>query len=190
MDSCRVICMHYMCGDCDACSPANWNEDCASGNCVNCPAISFPVPSGEASTLVTVSLWTQKEIAGRKKFGLFKVSMTVQELSKDLESMIRPKMTEHIRMAAIAWARVHADISQLEPGMILTMEDYQRNYEIFHAEMPTSTAFSANTIQLAMYPIGVKFKREVGGPVETGAVIFISPDLKHCHQQVEVFMKA
>ena len=185
-----MICTRYMCGDCDASIPVDWNEDCASGNCVNCPAISFPVPSDQASTLVSVSLWTQKEIGGRKKYGLFKVSMTVQELSKELESMIRPKMTEHIRMAAIAWARVHEDISQLKPGTILTYEDFQRNYEIFHAEMPTSTAFSANSLQLALYPIGVKFVREEGGPVETGAVIFISPDLKHCHQQVEVFMKA
>ena len=185
VDSCRIICTKYMCGNSDPCSAAKWNEDCCTGKCANCPDVSFPVPSGQESSPVTLSIWTQKEISGRKKYGLFRVSMSLLELSNDLRASI-PKLKDHVRTAAVSWAKVNDDLAQLRPGTVLTFEDYQRNFEVFHSEMPTSMGFSANNIQLALYPIGVKFMREEGGEVETGAVVFISPDLKHDHQQIEV----
>ena len=161
------------------------------GSCVECPPPSFPVPSDRANTQVTFSLWTQKNIGGRKKFGLWNVTKTIKELSAELVADVKA-MKCHIFTAAVCWERLGEDISQLRPGKdVLTFEDYQRNFELFHSEMPTSMGYAANNINLAMYPIGVKFRRpsptEETPPVETGAVIFLSPDLHHDAQQVQLF---
>lgn len=85
-------------------------------------------------------------------------------------------------------------IETLRPGKdLVSYEDYQRNFELSHMELPTSMAYAANAIQLGMYPIGLKFRRTSltvdPPPVENGAIIFLTPDLHHNAQQVEKFGK-
>ena len=143
------------------------------------------VPEGRESERVTFSLWTTKDVCGRRQYGLFNVTKTLEELRADLLKSV-PELIVHAYGAALAWAKCKKDESELRPGIdLICYEDYQRNFELFHAEMPTSMAYSANNLQFAMYPIGLKFRRVEGGPVETAAVIFVSTDLRHGHQQVK-----
>ena len=53
--------------------------------------------------------------------------------------------------------------------------------------MPTSTAYSSNTITVAVYPICVEYKIDDDGPVRKGAITFISDDKVHNHQQMKAF---
>ena len=74
---------------------------------------------------------------------------------------------------------------QLDESSIITIEDYQQNFEDFHMENPTSTAYSTNKITLALYPICIEYK--VDGVLHKGAVVFISDDKNHDVQQVAAF---
>ena len=183
--SCRLICSKYMCGDVDPFTPSQWNEDCVTRKCRQCPPVAFSVPPGRGLERVTFSMWTTKDVGGRRQFGLFNVTKSLDELCAELTKKL-PELIAHIYGAALAWAKTRKDESELRPGIdLICFEDYQRNFELFHAEMPTSMAYSANNLQFAMYPIGLKFRRVEGGPVETAAVIFVSTDLRHGHQQVK-----
>ena len=187
LDSCRLICAKYMCDSADPFKPATWNEDCVTGKCRDCPKPSFLFHPRQENDHITVSLRTTKDVNGRRVFNLFNVDKSVPQLAQELEKDIRP-ITEHIYTAAVAWAKCSDDISQLRAGVdVLTFEDFQRNVELTHVEMPTSLGYGANSMQFALYPIGVKFRSEDVGPIKSGAIVFISPDLKHDHQQVEVF---
>ena len=137
----------------------------------------------------------QKDIAGRKKYGLWRVTKSVEELARELTADVAA-MKRHVFTAAICWKALSEDLRHLRPGMdVLTYEDFQRNLELSFAEMPTSMGFSANGISLALYPIGVKFKRPspvadvpvADVPIENGAIVFLSPDLRHDSQQIERF---
>jgi hypothetical protein len=83
----------------------------------------------------------------------------------------------------------------LRPGKdVLTMEDYQKNWELMHRQMTTSMGYSANSFQVAMFPAGCRFRRPVteavpDPPIGTGAIVFITWDTIHDHQQIELFEK-
>ena len=174
-----------MCVGVDPFNPAAWNEDCVTGKCRECPKPSFPIPPGREDAAINLSQWTTKEVDGRRKYGFFHVDKTVRQLAYELEADLK-HMTEHIYMAALAWAKCREDVSQLRAGVdVLTFEDFQQNIELSHVEMPTSMAYGANSMQFALFPIGVRFRKEDDGEVQSGAIVFISPDLKHNHQQVE-----
>ena len=157
------------------------------GKCPHCPRISFAPPEGRASERVTLSLWTYQLVNCRKQYGLFKVSKSLAELSQELAHDVR-LIIRHVFTAAMTWAKLDEDLAQLRPGVdVVFFEDYQRNFELFHAEMATSMAYGANSFSLAMFPVGIKFRREAGGDVLSAAVVFLSTDLRHCFQQVDVF---
>ena len=194
-NSCRLFVTNFLCNkdDIDPFSPASWNEECCTGVCSRCPIPSFPVPEELQGKEVELSLWSIKEVAGRKKYGLWRVTKKVEELAVELERDVGT-MKLHIFTAAICWENLRQDIQDLQPGEdLLTYEDFQMNFELTHFEMPTSMAYAANGFSLAMYPVGVKFCRpSVGGEtpqVETGAIIFLTPDLRHDCYQVEGFEK-
>ena len=84
--------------------------------------------------------------------------MTVGELATQLVKDVQD-MKRHIFTAATTWAHLKQNIDQLRPGTIITYEDYQRNFELTHMEMPTSMGYAANNIQLGMFPMGGKFRR-------------------------------
>ena len=152
--------------------------------CRDCPIPSFPVPAGREKETVSFSLWTSKELDGRRQFNLFEVTKTLEELSKELANDV-VGMIYHVFSAAVAWAKLRKDVEELRPGIdLLTMEDYQRNVEIFHAEAPTSLGYSANSIAIAMYPIAIRYRERVGEEAKTAMLILVSDDLQHGHQQV------
>ena len=187
-DSVRLICTRYMCPNVDPFTPASWKEECVTGSCSECPTASFPVPSGEESQRVNVSLWTTKDVDGRRKYGYYQVSMSKGELSATLVARIA-SMKTHVYGAANSWAKLRKDEEELLPGDLLMIADYQRNYEVCHHEMPTSMGFSANSFQLAMFPIALKYRPQEGANLETAAIVFVSHDLVHCHQQVSGMQK-
>ena len=74
-------------------SPKSWNQDCALGNCKQCPdpEIVFPIPEKSiAEKLITYSRWEQTtktykdpksgKSVDKKIFGLVSVTITVGDL--------------------------------------------------------------------------------------------------------------
>ncbi len=90
-----------------------------------------------------------------------------------------------------AWERMRQDVAQLRPGIdIITIEDFQWNFELTFNEMPTSMGHSTNSFQLAMFPVMIKYRprsttRDEIPPVECAAIVHLTPDLKHDHAQVQ-----
>ena len=187
-DSVRLlIAKHDMCDGVDPFCPSSWNEECALGECEACPSPSFPVPPGLEGKLVEMSLWSQREINGKKKFGLWKVVMPIEQLAAELEKEFP---TSHVYTSAVCWKKLGDNTDQLRPGVdVILFEDYQKNLDVKFAEMPTSMGYSANTTSLAMIPIVMKFRRPSADgsltPVETAVIIFMSEDLQHGWQQIE-----
>ena len=58
--------------------------------------------------------------------------------------------------------------------------------EVPYRENPTSLAYSTNKKTVALYPICVEYLNE-HGQLCKGAIVFLSEDKKHDHQQVEQF---
>ena len=173
-----------MCDGADASNPCQWNMDCATRKCRNCPSPTFPVPVGREKETVSFSLWTTKDIDGRKQFNLFQVSKTLEELAKELADDI-VAVTRHVFSAALSWAKLRKDVEELRPDIdVVCIEDYQRNVEIFHSEAPTSVGYSANSVCVAMYPIGIRYRKRVGEAAKTAALVLVTDDLHHDHQQV------
>ena len=111
--------------------------------------------------------------------------MPIQQLAAKLKADLNT-IKAHVYTAGIAWAKCKEDVANLRPEIdVLTFEDYQRNVELFHCEMPTSMGYGAISQQFVLYPIGVRFRKEGVANVQSGAVAFISTDLGHGHQQVE-----
>ena len=66
---------------------------------------------------------------------------------------------------------------------VTTVEDYQQNLLVEHRESPTSCHYASNQVTVALYPIGVEFRKH-DGSLGKGAVCFISDDKTHDNQQV------
>lgn len=180
-----MVCAHFMCDGVNPLDPTSWREECATGSCDDCPKPSFAVPPNQEERSVTYSTWTSKKVDGRRKFALYNVSQPIQQLADELPSDL-VAIKRHVYTAAVTWAKCRQSKSQLRPGAIVTVEDYQRNIEFKAvAENPTALAFSANSEPLACYPIGVDFVMPGEEEVKTGAMVFISADTRHDHQQVQ-----
>ena len=54
----------------------------------------------------------------------------------------------------------------------ISIEEYQMNMEVMYSENPTSLAYSANKLTVAMYPICIKFKAGYG-TIAKGAITFL-----------------
>ena len=68
----------------------------------------------------------------------------------------------------------------------ISIEDYQMNMEVMFGKDPTSLAYSANKLTVPMYPICIEFKA-ADGAIAKGAIIFLSEDKEHFHQQIQQF---
>ena len=120
-------------------------------------------------------------------FSLYPKKMTLKETVEYLKSMI-PNIKLHIYTSHKQWKAHEILRSNLTPGSIITIEDYQMNLEVSYGEAPTSTAYSANKIGLAMYPLCVEYLNNEGELCK-GGIVFLSEDKLHDHQQVEEFKK-
>ena len=66
----------------------------------------------------------------------------------------------------------------------ISIEEYQMNMEVMYSENPTSLAYSANKLTVAMYPICIEFKA-ADGTIAKGAITFLPEDKEHSHQQTQ-----
>ena len=58
------------------------------------------------------------------------------------------------------WKAHEIERSNLVPGSIITIEDYQMNLEVCYREAPTSMAYSSHKTSVAMYPLCVEYLDE------------------------------
>ena len=131
---------------------------------------------------------SEKEIKGKKVFGLFPITTTVEAVASTFLGSLG-KLKRHIYIAHKQWDAHASARKSLTVNSLITIEDYQRNIEVEYIEQPTSMAYSSNKLTVAVYPICLEFKTDPAGPVHKGAITFISDDKVHDHQQVQAFEK-
>ena len=91
-----------------------------------------------------------------------------------LENMCK-QLRKHIYTAHMQWnAHVQAK-ENLYNETFISIGDYQMNMEVMYGENPTSLAYSANELTVAMYPICIEFKA-ADGTITKGAIKFLSED--------------
>ena len=69
----------------------------------------------------------------------------------------------------------------------MSIEDYQQNISVSHQEETTTAHFSGNVVQIACYPVIIKFQLPGEEKSRKGGIAFLSEDRKHDFQQIEVF---
>lgn len=114
--------------------------------------------------------------------------MTVAALAAKYEEQIG-SLAAHIYRAAHQWDSFKEQQENLEPGTVLSVEDYQMNLTVEHFETTTSAFMGANTEQLAMYPIAIYFRLKEGEPVRKAGLVLMSEDRKHDYHQVLASLK-
>ena len=77
-------------------------------------------------------------------FSLYPQTISLDQCIEQLKSMI-PKLRLHIYTAHKQWKAHEILRSNLVPGSIITIEDYQMNLEVFYGEALTSVSYYANT---------------------------------------------
>ena len=186
--SCRAMVQLAMCSsdstDHDATDPTTWKRECAMGKCPLCPTPDLPISNADADRLVTISLWGQKwcNVKRKKVFGLFPETKTVSAAIKEFGAML-VKGKKHIFNAHHQWNFHQRMRDALGHEDVATVEDYQQNLLVEHRESPTSCHYASNQVTVALYPIGVEFRRH-DGSLGKGAVCFLSDDKTHDNQQV------
>jgi hypothetical protein len=116
--------------------------------------------------------------------GLFDIKQLYSSLVKGLTKDIKV-MKAHVFKSNKCWEGLQARLDTLRPGYVLTEEDFQRNIEVMYREMPTSMGFTSNILTFMVYPTGLYFKREGSEILEKAAIVFVSDDKKHDHEQVQ-----
>ena len=96
-----------------------------------------------------------------------------------------PLIKRHVFTANKQWD-AHKRIRQnLPTDALLTVEDYQINNALEPWEQPIAVSYAANQKQFALYPVGVEYMKE--NALKKTAIIFLTEDLAHDHQQVRKF---
>ena len=190
-DSCRAMSGLVLCRgpSFSVLDQLTWSEDCGLRKCKNCPLYSTVVPDNLKSEMVTLSMWDNRLCPVRRKsiHALFPFTMSVQELAERFDKQL-PDLASHIYRAGRQWEACKSNSQNLIPlKEILTVEDYQMNLEIIHVEATTSSFFGGNVLQIACYPVMIKFKLEENGLTLKGGLFFITEDNKHDYHQVEKF---
>ena len=120
-----------------------------------------------------------------KIVSLYPHSRNVKEALAMLENMCK-QLRKHIYTAHMQW-NVHVQAREnLNYETFISIEDYQMNMEVMYSENPTSLAYSANKLTVAMCPICIEFKA-ADGTIAKGAITFLSEDKEHSHQQIQQF---
>ena len=201
--SCRELCTRVMCSSPSVASeePTSWVESCVLGSCKSCPQLGVTYPTELGVKEVKFSTWESRKVKITKTnqktkkvctydktvFTLFPKTLSLDQCIEQLKSMI-PNLKVHIYTAHKQWKAHEILRSNLVPGSIITIEDYQMNLEVAYGEAPTSVSYSANKIAVAMYPLCVEYLNNEGELCK-GGIVFISEDKLHDHQQIEAFEK-
>ena len=132
--SCQLLCCEAMCSKegLNQLETGTWDRSCALGNCKDCPILTIKVPESLQQKNVTVPQWEVRPSPtkkGKKVNSLWPVELTVQEAAKKLSSKMSG-LKAHIYRAANQWKCCKADLENLKPGCLLTIEDYQMNLTV------------------------------------------------------------
>ena len=138
--------------------------------------------------IVTVALWGNKydAVKGKMINNIHDYTFTIGELAGKFDEELL-KLAKHIYTAAKQWEACKASAENLEPHIVVTIEDYQQNISVTHQEETTTAHFTANVAAVACYPVIVKFKLPGEERSRKGGIVFLSADRKHDFQQIEVF---
>ena len=199
--SCRELCTHVMCSSNLVSNeePISWVETCVLGTCTQCPILDITYPAELGVKEVKFSIWESQKVKVTKTniktkkivtiekdvFTLYPKTMSLDEAVAKLKSLI-PNLKLHIYTAHKQWKAHEILRSNLIPGAIITIEDFQMNLEVTYRQAPTSQAYSSNKVSVAMYPLCVEYLDSDGKLCE-GGIVFLSEDKLHDHQQIEAF---
>ena len=106
----------------------SWREECCLGKCVECPGWEVEVLEGREEEVVTVSLWGDEmcPIKGKKVHGRWPKTMTLAQLITSFNKELK-SLTLHLYTAYRQWNACKTLFSNLAPGEIGVIEDYQQN---------------------------------------------------------------
>ena len=193
ISSCQLLSGEGMCSKegLDLLNSSTWDKSCALNTCEKCPSPAITVPQTISQKKVSVPQWetrvstTKKDKKGnaKKVNSLWPVELTLQQAVDKLKGKV-PALKAHIYRAANQWKCCKEDLENLEPGTVLTIEDFQMNIEVQFFQITTSAFFGANQEQRAMAPMFIAFRKTPDSPVTKGGLVFISEDLGHDFHQV------
>ena len=126
----------------------------------------------------------QKDLVPKDVYGLVHKCKHLQDLIEEISADM-PLIKRHVFTANKQWD-AHKRIRQnLPTDALLTVEDYQINNALEPWEQPIAVSYAANQKQFALYPVGVEYMKE--NALKKTAIIFLTEDLAHDHQQVRKF---
>ena len=101
-------------------------------------------------------------------------SWNVKEALAMLENICK-QLRKHIYTAHMQW-NAHVQVREnCYYETFISVEDYQMNMEVMCSENPTSLAYSANKLIVAICPVSIEFKA-ADGTITKIAVTFLSED--------------
>ena len=192
--SCKQLSLDSMCKKgSPTIDPLSWHEDCATGECCDCPTINVDIDKKKLTKEVTICQWRSnkqkvKDRDGNMKeknvFTLHPETIPLKEVIDRLQERL-PSIRKHVYIAHSQWNAHKVYRENLDESSVITVEDYQMNIEVEFSEAPTSSSYSANKKTFALYPVCVEYVQD--GKLKKGAVAFVTSDKKHDHQQVQKF---
>lgn len=192
--SCKQLSLKIMCNDgSQTVDPLTWNKQCATGECDSCPRLEINVEEEKLSAQVPFCQWESRkqnvkdrngEMKEKYVFALYPYTMSMKDAIKMLEQNL-PAVRKHVYTAHRQWHAHKVYRENLDESSMISIEDFQMNIDPELVEQPTSTAYSANKVAFALYPICVEYLDN--NELKKAAIVFISSDKKHDHQQVQRF---
>ena len=96
------------------------------------------------------------------------------------------QLRKHIYTERMQWNTHVQARENLYYDTFISIEDYQTNMEVMYSQNPTSFAYSAHKLTVAMYSICTEFK-STDGTIAKDVITFLSEDKENSHQQIQQF---
>ena len=146
--------------------PISWIEACVLGTCTQCLALEVTYPAELGVKEVKFSIWESQKVKvtttntktntiEKDVLSLYPKTMSLDEAVEKLKSLM-PNLKLHIYTAHKWWKAHEIIYSNLTPGVIITIKDYQMNLEVTYRQAPTSQAYSSTKVSMAMYPLCIE----------------------------------
>ena len=192
--SCKQLSLKIMCDDeSQTVDPLSWNKNCATGECDNCPILNLNLEEERLSTQLSFCQWESRkelvkdasgEMVEKYIFALYPYTMSMKDTIDKLQQNL-PAVRKHVYTPHCQWHAHKVYRENLDESSMITIEDFQMNVSPDLVEQPTSTAYSSNKVDFALYPVCIEYVEN--GELKKGAVVFLRSDKKRDHQQVQHF---
>ena len=188
--SVRLMCASSICvkPGCDVLDPLTWDANCVDAKCRDCPQQETYVSPDMRDVQLRLALWGTKvdEVKGKPINALHEYVMTFGEVADRFDKFL-PKLVKHVYNAAVQWDREKMCREEMEELTVTTVEDYQQNILLTHSEETTTSHYTANQVQLALFPVSVSFRLPGEEKPRKGGICYITSDRIHDFSQVELF---